>query len=165
LSDGGTPRETMALGEGEMMTATYFEFEKKLYLFDTDATQIAYYSRHLEWMEAARIELIARIYKPLPRVISEDGVSFVPIHLSIDYKSPALFGDVVKVRVGIQSTDRLKMVLAYQIVKPVQGREVIVSEAEITLVCVDVARGGRPTRIPSQLAEVLATWEARLGQS
>jgi len=146
------------------MTPTYFEFEKKLYLFDTDATAIAYYARHLEWMEAARIEFIAHIYKPLPRLLSEDGVSFVPVHLSIDYKAPALFGDVVKVRVGIASTDRLKMVLAYQMVKAVQGREVVVAVAEITLVCVDVTKGGRPTRIPAVLAEALATWEARLSR-
>ena len=104
------------------MTPTYFEFAKKLYLFDTDATQIAYYARHLEWMEAARIEMIARVYKPLTRMLAEDGVSFVPIHVSIHYKAPALFGDLVKVRVGIQSTDRLKMVLAYQLVKDANGQ-------------------------------------------
>ena len=144
------------------MTPEYFEFAKKLYLFDTDATQIAYYARHLEWMEAARIEMIARVYKPLPRLLAEDGVSFVPIRLSIDYKTPALFGDVVRVRVGIQSVDRLKMVLAYQIVKPAEGREAVVSEAEIALVCVDVAKGSRPTRIPPALAAALADWPARL---
>jgi acyl-CoA thioester hydrolase len=147
------------------MTPTYFEFEKKLYLFDTDATQIAYYARHLEWMEAARIELIARLYKPLTRMIAEDKVSFVPIHVGIDYKAPAVFGDVVKVRVGIQSVDRLRMVLAYQIVKDAGGREALVSEAEITLVCVDVAKGSRPSRIPPALADVLASWEARLGSA
>lgn len=145
------------------MTSSYLEYEKKLYLFDTDATQIAYYGRHLEWMEAARIELIARLYKPLPRLVSEDGVSFVPIRVDIRYKAPALFGDVVKVRVGIASTDRLKMTLAYQIVKDGGGRELLVSEAEITLVCVDVTKGGRPSRIPPALAEVLDSWEARLG--
>lgn len=147
------------------MTPTYFEFAKKLYLFDTDATQIAYYARHLEWMEAARIEMIAHVYKPLTRILAEDGVSFVPIHVSIHYKAPALFGDLVKVRVGIQSTDRLKMVLVYNLVKEVNGREVLVSEAEITLVCVDVTKGSRPTRIPPAVAEGLANWETRLARA
>jgi acyl-CoA thioesterase FadM len=91
-------------------------------------------------------------------------VSFVPIHLGIHYKAPALFGDVVKVRVGVKAVDRLKLVLAYRIVKDVDGREVLVSEAEIDLVCVDVSKGGRPSRIPPALAEALASWEARLGQ-
>jgi acyl-CoA thioester hydrolase len=134
------------------MPPIHFEFEKKLYLFDTDATQIAYYARHLEWMEAARIEFIAHVYKPLDRLMAEDGVSFVPIRLVMDYKAPARFGDVVKVRVSVSSVDKLRLVLAYAIVK---AGEVLVSQSEITLVCVDVTRGSRPTRIPAALADAL----------
>lgn len=144
------------------MSAAYFELARKLYLADTDATGIAYHSRHLEWMEAARVELIARIYKPLARLMAEDGVSFVPIRVDIHYKAPALFADVVKVRVGIQSVDRLKMVLAYRIVKDVEGAEAVVAEAEVTLVCVDVAKGNRPARIPETLKNALTSWESRL---
>jgi acyl-CoA thioester hydrolase len=144
------------------MSAAYFELARKLYLADTDATGIAYHSRHLEWMEAARVELIARIYKPLARLMAEDGVSFVPIRVDIHYKAPALFADVVKVRVGIQSVDRLKMVLAYRIVKDVERAEAVVAEAEVTLVCVDVAKGNRPARIPETLKNALTSWESRL---
>jgi acyl-CoA thioester hydrolase len=144
------------------MTRAYFEFPKKLYLVDTDATGIAYHSRHLEWMEAARVELIAKIYKPLARLMAEDGVSFVPIRVDIHYKAPALFADVVQVRVGIQDVDRLKMTLAYSLVKDVDGRETIVAEAEVTLVCVDTRKGNRPVRIPETLKEALASWESRL---
>jgi len=144
------------------MSAAYFELARKLYLADTDATGIAYHSRHLEWMEAARVELIARIYKPLARLMAEDGVSFVPIRVDIHYKAPALFADVVKVRVGIQSVDRLKMVLAYRIVKDGERAEAVVAEAEVTLVCVDVAKGNRPARIPETLKNALTSWESRL---
>jgi acyl-CoA thioester hydrolase len=142
------------------MPPPHFEFEKKLYLFDTDATQIAYYARHLEWMEAARIEFIAHVYKPLERLMAEDGVSFVPIHLAMDYKAPARFGDVVKVRVSVRSIDKLRLVLAYAIVKAVETGEALVSQSEITLVCVDVTRGSRPTRIPATLADALGRWTA-----
>jgi acyl-CoA thioester hydrolase len=144
------------------MSAAYFELARKLYLADTDATGIAYHSRHLEWMEAARVEMIARIYKPLARLMAEDGVSFVPIRVDIHYKAPALFADVVKVRVGIQSVDRLKMVLAYRIVKDLEGAEAVVAEAEVTLVCVDVGKGNRPARIPETLKNALTSWESRL---
>jgi acyl-CoA thioester hydrolase len=144
------------------VTSAFFEFQRKLYLADTDATGIAYHSRHLEWMEAARVEMIARIYKPLTRLIAEDGVSFVPIRVDIQYKTPVVFADVVKVRVGIQSVDRLKMLLAYRLVKEVEGAEAVVAEAEVTLVCVDVKKGSRPTRIPETLKEALASWESRL---
>jgi acyl-CoA thioester hydrolase len=144
------------------MTPAYFEFAKKLYLVDTDATGIAYHSRHLEWMEAARVELIAKVYKPLTRLIAEDGVSFVPIRVDVRYKTPALFADVVKVRVGIQDVDRLKMVLAYRLVKDLDGAEAVVAEAEVTLVCVDVRKGSRPTRIPQTLGDALTSWESRL---
>jgi YbgC/YbaW family acyl-CoA thioester hydrolase len=143
------------------VTGAPFEFQRKLYLVDTDATGIAYHSRHLEWMEAARVELIAQVYKPLTRLIAEDGVSFVPIHVGIDYKTPALFGDTVKVRVAIESFDRLKMNLVYRIVKDVDGQEALVAEADVMLVCVDVAKGSRPTRIPAPLAEALAAWQSR----
>jgi acyl-CoA thioester hydrolase len=144
------------------MSEAYFEHQRKLYLADTDATGIAYYSRHLEWMEAARVEMIAEVYKPLTRLIAEDGVSFVPIHVDIHYKTQAAFGEVVKVRVGVQSIERLKLVLAYRLVKDVEAAEAVVSEAEITLVCIDVNKGSRPTRIPEALKDALASWQSRV---
>jgi acyl-CoA thioester hydrolase len=142
------------------VSGAYFEHPHKLYLADTDATGIAYYARHLEWMEAARVEMIAQVYKPLARLIAEDGVSFVPIRVDIRYKTPAAFGDVVKVRVGLQALERLKMVLGYRLVKEADGREAVVAEAEITLVCVDVTKGSRPARIPETLKNALAACQA-----
>jgi len=69
---------------------------------------------------------------------------------------------VVKVRVGLRSIERLKLVLAYRVVKQADDGEALVAEAAITLVCIDVSKGNRPTRIPEALREALGLAGARL---
>lgn len=138
----------------------YFEFKKKIYLFDTDATDIVYYARHLEWMEAARIEFIADIYKPLTKMIHEDGISFMPLEVNIRYKAPAVFEDTVTVKLRVKEIIKLKMILEYETTKVVDGKEVIVSTAEIPMLCINTAKGGRPCRVPEMIIEAVKKWEA-----
>ncbi len=131
-----------------------FTISKKVYLADTDVTGIAYYAKHLEWLEMARVEWISAIYKPLTRMIEEDGVSFMPIHVNITYKAPALFEDSLTVKVWIKEIDKIKLLLGYEITKMAETKEVLVAEADITMLCVNIAKGNRPAKIPPFLVEV-----------
>ena len=144
------------------MTAKFFEVQKKLYLADTDATGIAYYARHLEWLEMARVEFIAEIYKPLTRMIAEDGVSFMPISVKIDYKAPAVFEDLLAIKVGIKAVEKIKLLLEYEISKQTGGKEVLVSQAEITMLCINTLKGNKPSKIPENLITVFQEWQERI---
>lgn len=144
------------------MTPKFFEVQKKIYLADTDVTGIAYYAKHLEWMEMARVEWITKIYKPLTRMISEDGISFMPINVNITYRTPAVFEDLLTIKVRIKEIEKIKLLLGYEITKMVDGKDVIVAEADITMLCVNIAKGNRPAKIPPYLIEVFEGWEAKI---
>ncbi|HYH04950.1 MAG TPA: thioesterase family protein [Bacillota bacterium] len=141
-----------------MENSKCFTVPKKVYLADTDATGIGYYARHLEWLEMARIEFITRIYKPLSRMIAEDRISFMPIRVEIDYKAPPLFEDELTIYLTIKNLDKLKMVLSYQVTKMVNEKVIPVSEAEITMLCVDLEKGSKPCRIPEALTNIFQEW-------
>lgn len=142
------------------MEKKYFEIQKKIYLYDTDATDIVYYAKHLEWMEMARIDMIGQVYKPLKRIISEDGVTFMPINVNINYKASSTLEDIVKVRVSFKEIEKIKIILDYKVVKEVEGKEVLVSEAEITMLCVNTEKG-RPSKIPETLLTAIKDWESK----
>ncbi len=135
-----------------------FEKKKKIYLHETDATDIVYYSRHLEWYEETRIDFIGTIYKPLNRIITEDRISFLPINLNIEYKTPAMFEDEITIKMGIKEIDKIKMILDYTVVKEINGKEMIVSKANITMLCIDIEKGGRPSKIPENILNILKEW-------
>lgn len=140
------------------MTNKYFEIHKKIYLYDTDATDIVYYAKHLEWMEMARIDMIGAVYKPLKRIIAEDKVTFMPINVNINYKASSTLEDIVKVRVAFKSIEKIKLILDYKIVKEVEDKEILVSEAEITMLCVGTEKG-RPCKIPESLINSIRLWQ------
>lgn len=142
------------------MEKKYFEISKKIYLYDTDATDIVYYAKHLEWMEMARIDMIGTVYKPLKRIIAEDGVTFMPINVNINYKASSTLEDIVKVRVSFKEIEKIKIILDYKVVKEVEGKEVLVSEAEITMLCVNTEKG-RPSKIPETLLNAIREWEVK----
>ena len=138
-----------------------FMIQKKVYLADTDVTGIAYYAKHLEWLEMARVEWISAIYKPLTRMIAEDGVSFMPINVNINYKAPALFEDLLTVKVWIKEIDKIRLLLGYEVTKIEAGKEVLVAQANITMLCVSTAKGNKPARIPQFLIDVFESWEIK----
>jgi acyl-CoA thioester hydrolase len=145
-----------------MMALKFFAIQKKIYLADTDVTGIAYYARHLEWLEMARVELIAKIYKPLTRMISEDGISFVPINVNLTYKAPAVFEDLITIKVRIKEVDKIRLLLNYEVTKKFNDQELLVAEADILMLCVNIARGSKPAKIPPYLFEVLEGWESKI---
>ncbi|HPM43715.1 MAG TPA: thioesterase family protein [Candidatus Omnitrophota bacterium] len=73
-----------------------FFLEKKIYYHDTDAGGVVYYARYLEHLEEARAEYCRVRGIDLVKLFSE-GIVFPVVHLEIDYKSPARYGDCVRI--------------------------------------------------------------------
>lgn len=70
--------------------------EKKIYYHDTDAGGVVYYANYLKHLEEARFEFC--LSKGVDMVQSaKAGAIFPIVHLEIDYKSPARYGDTIKV--------------------------------------------------------------------
>lgn len=143
------------------MADNYFEVSRKVYFSDTDSLGIVYYSRHLEWLEMARIEFLTKIYKPVTQMMAQDKICFLPVSVHINYKTPAIFEDVLKIKLFFREIEKYKLTLMNLVFKENNGKEVLVSETEMTMLCINTEKGNRPARIPDFLLEKFQNWQVK----
>ena len=91
-----------------------FSFEKRIYYHDTDAGGVVYYARYLEHLEEARTEFM-RSRGIDVAALAAGGIIFPVVHLEIDYKSPARYGDVVRIHVRPEKIGNASLAFAQEI--------------------------------------------------
>ena len=69
--------------------------EKRIYYHDTDAGNVVYYGAYLKHLEEARTEYFRSIGVDLVEY-AKNGILFPVVHIEIDYKSPARYGDLIR---------------------------------------------------------------------
>ncbi len=141
------------------MAGNIFEVNRKVYFSDTDSLGIVYYSKHLEWLEMARIEFMTKIYKPVSQMMVQDKICFLPVSVHINYKTPAVFEDILKIKLFFKQIEKIKLNLMNLVFKENDGKEILVSETEMTMLCINTAKGNRPVKIPDHLVELFKDWE------
>jgi len=120
------------------------EIEFRVRYAECDAQGVAHHSGYPVWMEMARVELLRKRgvnYGELEKA----GVFMVVARLSVRYRKPALFDDVLRMQIEAEPTSGIKLEHRYRLLRD----QILLAEAETTLVCVD--RHGRPTRISSEM--------------
>ncbi len=73
-----------------------FYIEKKIYYHDTDAGGVVYYASYLKHLEEGRTEYCRGKGIDLAEYAAS-GTIFPVVHLEVDYKSPARYGDTIRV--------------------------------------------------------------------
>src|SRR3989338_8890805 len=96
------------------MTMHYME--KKIYYHDTDAGGVVYYANYLKHLEEARFEFCLSKGINLSESATE-GILFAVVHLDMDYKSPARYGDTIRIFTGIEKIGFSSIHFAHEIKK------------------------------------------------
>ena len=120
----------------------------KIYYHDTDAGGIVYYARYLEHLEEARSEMLA----DRGIVVSEyarKGVVFPVVHLEIDYKSPARYGDTIEIRTSVEKIGNASIQFHQNITRD----GVTLIEAKTIWACVSLSM--KPCRVPDEIRKAL----------
>lgn len=115
----------------------------------TDCGGVVYYAKYLEFLEEARADLLAGLGISIRELIGR-GVQFVVYRQEIDYKHPAVYGDVLDVKTWVRDFSGVRIDFHYEIRKA-DGR--LVSKAKTTLVCVN--REMEPHAPPEDVAAKL----------
>lgn len=121
-----------------------FYHEKRIYYHDTDAGNVVYYARYLEHLEEGRSEYCR--HKGIDvAALAAAGTIFPVVHLEIDYKAPARYGDVVRVytrpeRIGNASV---------HFIQEIRRGETTLLVAKTVWAC--VSRELKVTRIPDEV--------------
>ena len=117
---------------------------------EVDMQGMVHHPQIVTYLEVARVEYWRETgisYKQL----RDEGFEFIIKNVSVEYKKPLLFEELIEVRVGVKKLARASFVLGYEIYK--ENGELAV-EAETGLVCAKVGVG-KPTALPKNYLEKL----------
>jgi YbgC/YbaW family acyl-CoA thioester hydrolase len=124
--------------------------ESQVMFFDTDCAGVVHNIAYLRLIEVARTLLAEQLGMALVGM-SERGVYPVVVRTEIDYKKPAKLGDKLVVEGRLDSVDRLRFWVAFEIKRPSDGALIVTSRQ---MLCVITMPKGRPIPLP-------ADWETR----
>jgi len=128
------------------MNSRRFSWPIRVYYEDTDAGGVVYHSNYLNFMERARTEWLRSMGYEQTTVKNEFGVIIVVHSLSINFKKPARFNDMLEVRCELANVGRGSIEMA-QIIS-CNGVELI--HAHIKAAFVD-AETFKPVAIPTAM--------------
>ena len=121
--------------------------QKKIYYHHTDCGGVVYYANYLNFLEEARTEFLAEKGVSI-KELAADGTLFVVARQEIDYKFPAVYGDILEVATSIGGTSGVRVNFEHEI-KNQEGRQI--AKAKTVLVC--VGKDLKPKSIPEQILQ------------
>jgi acyl-CoA thioester hydrolase len=115
---------------------------------ETDAMGIVHHAAYLPYLEEARVEYLRHLGHPYSEV-RQDGHNFAVLEVSVHYRRPLVFDEVVDVFVGAGAVTRTTFQLAYLLTVDEEVRATAVTVHG----CVDSS--GKAIRLPAWVAEAL----------
>ena len=120
---------------------TEHEIEIRVRYQETDGQGRVHHANYLTWFELARVELLRAggvSYKQL----EAEGVLLVVAEMHCRYFLPAVFDDVLRVRIATVRAKGARVEHKYQVFRG----DLLLVDAHSTIACID--RSGRVTRLP-----------------
>jgi acyl-CoA thioester hydrolase len=131
-----------------------FKTDVRVRFAETDAQGIAHNSVYLVWFELARIDYLARFRGGYPG-LRADGIEALTIEAQVRYLAPARFDDRLTIRARCGELRGARFRFDYSVERDGDA----VADGWTRHACVD-ARTHRPIRVPSWLADEIATVES-----
>ena len=120
----------------------------RIYYEDTDCGGVVYYANYLKYFERARTHYFEEKGVSV-KEIKDKGIQFIVVRSEIDYKFPAVYGDIIDIEVKCEEKTAATFNLSY-IVKEVSSGKLI-AEGKTRMACVDQKL--KPTRLPKEIID------------
>lgn len=121
-----------------------FNWPVRVYYEDTDAGGVVYHSNYLNFMERARTEWLRALGFEQPQVKTDLGVIIVVHSLSVEFKGPAYFNDLLNVHCKLTKIGRGSIEMEQVIMR---GQHLLI-KAQVKLAFVN-AETFKPLGIPA----------------
>jgi acyl-CoA thioester hydrolase len=108
--------------------------ERKIYYHHTDAGGVVYYGKYLQLFEEGRTEALRSRGIDIVAFLAQ-GLFFVIVHIEIDYKSPARYGDTVSI---VTTIDRIGN-SSVHFTQEIRRSDVVLVKAKIVWACIRLA--------------------------
>jgi len=132
------------------MSPSEFTYTHRVSYAQTAPSDHVYYSRYLEMIEECRGEFFRSIGCSLKEIYEQYGVQFPVRECHLKYLTSARHDDLLTFHVNITKLSGARIHLNYEL----QRDETPILTADIEHGC--VGSGGRPTRIPQSVSELLS---------
>ena len=130
-----------------------FEFKVRVRYAETDQMGVVYHGNYAQYFEMGRVEWLRNLglsYK----FMEENGIMLPVVSLTMNYKKPARYDDLIRVKTIFKSQTSVKIEFDYEIFNE---KEELLTTGTSMLVFVDM-KTGRPTLPPSYVSEKLLTF-------
>ena len=126
-----------------------FEWPVRIYYEDTDLGGVVYYANYLRYLERARSEWLRSLGVSQSRLLSDNRILFAVTDVSIRYRRPARFEDLLVVTSELTRLQRASMTFGQRIFRESADGEML-CEAEVRAACLD-ADSMQPRAMPKSL--------------
>lgn len=118
--------------------------------YHLDVYQHVNNARYLEFLEEARWEWLEEV--EAFHWLQEQKLAFVVVNISINYRRPAVLGDVLTIDSEITQLNGKSGIIAQRVL--LAGQETVVADAALTFVCIDL-RTQKAVALEGELRERL----------
>ena len=109
-----------------------FYIERRIYYHHTDAGGVVYYANYLGLLEEARHEFCRQ--KGIDLIgYSQKGILFPVVHIEVDYKAPARYGDTVIIFTRV---DKLRNA-SIHFLQEIKKQDLVLLVAKVVVACID----------------------------
>jgi len=113
--------------------------KKKIYYHDTDCGGVVYHASYLNHLEEARTEFLREKGIDVGE-LARQGTIFPVVHIEVDYKAPAVYGDTIEVVTSIGKVGHASIDFDQEIKKG----SVLLLKAKVVCACVDTSLKTKP---------------------
>jgi len=127
-----------------------FEFNVRVRYAETDQMGVVYHGNYAQYFEMGRVEWLRNLglsYK----FMEENGIMLPVVSLTMNYKKPARYDDLIRVKTIFKSQTSVKIEFDYEIFNE---KDELLTTGTSMLVFVDM-KTGRPTLPPTYVSEKL----------
>ncbi len=123
----------------------------RVYFEDTDAGGIMYHANYLKFAERGRTEALIALGIDQFHLKETRGLIFVIARIEIDYKRPAILGDMITVETTLKSMGRSSLCMEQHLTRDSETLSLL----QVTVVLIDQA--GKPQKLPDDIGTALQT--------
>jgi acyl-CoA thioester hydrolase len=135
----------------------------RVYYEDTDTGGIVYYANYLKFAERARTEVLRDLGITQRALMESDGLAFAVRRCEVDYLMPARLDDELEVHTTLRALGKASLDLDQAIYRRDPGGGESRELARLVVRLAVINREGRPTRLPSKIADSLRSLAVKPG--
>jgi acyl-CoA thioester hydrolase len=144
------PERLMQRAAAPGWDGTTLRWPVRVYYHHTDAGGVVYHGTYLDFMEAARIELLGALGLDLAELAAREAVLFIVYRLEAEYHRPARLNEHLTVTAAIARVGGVRLEFEQRVLR---GDELLVA-AKVKAACVH-RDSYKPVPLPARLREKL----------